>query len=72
MHFDAYLAGLPGLELLEYEAGERNNYQYVVIGVDEARLGRGRDRLLKALLAENVIRRLIRRVIEQREAAAVG
>lgn len=56
--FDAYragLAGLPGLELLKYGADDANNYQYVVIEVDEARLGLGRDRLLDALMAENVI-----------------
>jgi dTDP-4-amino-4,6-dideoxygalactose transaminase len=53
---DAYragLAGIPGVELLAYDAGERCNWQYAVIVIgDEAPLSR--DDLQQVLWAENV------------------
>src|SRR5947207_815447 len=41
-NYDAYraaLAGVPGIRLLEYEPGERYNFQYVVLELDEAEAG---------------------------------
>jgi dTDP-4-amino-4,6-dideoxygalactose transaminase len=51
------LAGIEGLALVPYDAGEENNYQYVVVEVDEGRFGMSRDRLLEVLRAENVLAR---------------
>ena len=48
------LAGIPGLELIRYDEGERCNYHYVVVEVDEHRAGIARDRLVSVLWAENV------------------
>jgi dTDP-4-amino-4,6-dideoxygalactose transaminase len=51
------LAGLPGVAVLDYDEGERCNYQYVVMEVDSARAAVDRDRLLEILHAENVLAR---------------
>ena len=51
------LGGLAGVRVFAYDEGEVNNYQYVVLEVDEALAGVGRDALLDALLAENVVAR---------------
>jgi dTDP-4-amino-4,6-dideoxygalactose transaminase len=51
------LTGLPGLELVTYESLERQNYQYVVVTVDEGRAGLSRDDLVRVLQAENVLAR---------------
>lgn len=55
--YAAHLAGIPGIHLLERVDGERNNYQYVVIEVDEMRFRRTRDELVELLHAENVVAR---------------
>lgn len=49
------LAGLPGLRLLEYPAGEDNNCQYLVVDVAADACGLTRDELFELLKAENVI-----------------
>lgn len=51
------LAGLSGVNLVSYDGPERHNYQYVVLEVDEATAGIGRDELVKTLHAENVVAR---------------
>ena len=56
----AYRKGLdelPGITLIDYPAGERNNYQYIVVEVDEAVAGLSRDELVHVLHAENVLAR---------------
>lgn len=50
------LDGLPGISLLGYDDAERNNYQYIVVEVGEA-CPVGRDALVAALHAENVLAR---------------
>ena len=50
------LAGVGGVRLLEFDAGARNNFQYVVIEVLEGGAQR-RDTILTALNAENVLAR---------------
>lgn len=47
------LAGIPGISLLPYDESEKNNYQYVVVEVDES-CPVGRDALVDILQAENV------------------
>lgn len=51
------LAEVPGLEIVAYDATERNNYQYVVVLVDEGVLELSRDDLVRILNAENVVAR---------------
>ncbi len=51
------LAGLSGLEVIRYNANERNNCQYVILEVDPATCPLNRDELVKVLTAENVVAR---------------
>jgi dTDP-4-amino-4,6-dideoxygalactose transaminase len=56
-NYQAYangLRGVPGIQLIQYEETEKNNYQYMVIEVDEQLTGISRDLLVKLLHAENV------------------
>lgn len=56
-HYAQYvreLEPLPGVRVLSYDAGERANYQYVVLDIDAAQTGVTRDALLEVLWAENV------------------
>lgn len=55
--YSAALSGLPGLRMVDYDASGSSNYQYVALELDEARTGIGRDLVMKALQAENVIAR---------------
>jgi dTDP-4-amino-4,6-dideoxygalactose transaminase len=51
------LAGLPGVTLISYDETERNNYQYIVLEIEENAAGIGRDLLMAVLHAENVLAR---------------
>ena len=51
------LAEVPGVSLIDYDANERCNYQYVVIEIDKAKTLVTRDELLEILHAENVLAR---------------
>lgn len=51
------LQGIPGIHLIVYDESEYNNYQYVIVEVDEATSGIGRDDLVYILHAENVLAR---------------
>jgi dTDP-4-amino-4,6-dideoxygalactose transaminase len=51
------LKGIPGITLMDYDEGQRSNYQYIVLEVDEAEAGLARDELLDVLFAENVLAR---------------
>jgi dTDP-4-amino-4,6-dideoxygalactose transaminase len=51
------LSGIPGLKQISYSERERCNFQYIVLEVDEAAAGIGRDQLLALLHAENVLAR---------------
>jgi dTDP-4-amino-4,6-dideoxygalactose transaminase len=50
------LAGLDGIELVTYDATQKNNYQYVIVKVEEE-LALSRDELVRILHAENVMAR---------------
>jgi dTDP-4-amino-4,6-dideoxygalactose transaminase len=59
-NYAAYQIGLrvvPGVQLIAYDEAERNNYQYVIIEVDESVTGISRDDLVRVLHAENVLAR---------------
>ncbi|NLI41549.1 MAG: aminotransferase class I/II-fold pyridoxal phosphate-dependent enzyme [Caldisericales bacterium] len=51
------LQNVPGIRLIEYDATERCNYQYLIIEVDETLSGISRDELVRMLHAENVLAR---------------
>lgn len=51
------LANLPGIKLYAYDEAEKNNFQYVIVEVDEAEAGVSRDLLVRILHAENVLAR---------------
>lgn len=56
--FEAYrfgLSNIPGVTLLEYGQDTTDNYQYVVLEINEEKAGLHRDVFLKLLSAENVI-----------------
>jgi dTDP-4-amino-4,6-dideoxyglucose len=56
--YEAYrdeLSDVDGLAFFEYDPEERNNFQYVILEVDEATTGLERDLLLDVLHAENVM-----------------
>jgi dTDP-4-amino-4,6-dideoxygalactose transaminase len=53
-HYRRELAGVPGLHVLPYDSADRTNYQYIVVEVDAAETGIGRDDLLRLLWAEQV------------------
>jgi dTDP-4-amino-4,6-dideoxygalactose transaminase len=51
------LRDIPGIKLVKYSPAEKNNYQYVVIEIDPSVCRRGRDKVVAALHAENIIAR---------------
>lgn len=51
------LHGLDGIRLVQYDQGQRYNYQYIVVEVDSEMTGLGRDGLVAVLHAENVLAR---------------
>ncbi len=55
--YQAALGGVPGLTLIGYDARERNNYQYVVVEIDEQITGISRDELVSILHCENILAR---------------
>jgi dTDP-4-amino-4,6-dideoxygalactose transaminase len=57
MAYQAGLANLPGVRLFAYDPTQRNNFQYVILEIDEAQTGISRDQLVKILHAENVLAR---------------
>jgi len=48
------LGSLEGVRLMAYDEKEENNFQYVVIEIDEPRAGLSRDEILRLLHAENI------------------
>ena len=50
------LSNIPGVSLLSFDQDEKNNYQYVVLEIDEAAIVT-RDQLMEILWAENVLAR---------------
>jgi dTDP-4-amino-4,6-dideoxygalactose transaminase len=50
------LGQLQGLQLIDYDESERNNYQYVVVEVEDGCLA-SRDELVAALHSENILAR---------------
>lgn len=55
--YQAELTKIPGVKLISYEETEKNNYQYVILEVDEQESGLSRDEIVEILQAENVMAR---------------
>ncbi|MGB6296329.1 MAG: aminotransferase class I/II-fold pyridoxal phosphate-dependent enzyme [Rivularia sp. (in: cyanobacteria)] len=49
------LLNIPGINLIDYDETERNNYQYVIVETDESIAGISRDKLYQILWAENIL-----------------
>jgi dTDP-4-amino-4,6-dideoxygalactose transaminase len=59
-NYEGYVRGLgpvAGLSLLAFDEVERNNYQYVVVQVDESEAGLSRDEVVELLFSEGVLAR---------------
>jgi dTDP-4-amino-4,6-dideoxygalactose transaminase len=59
-NYEAYrrgLAGAPGVRMIEFDASEQCNYQYIIIEIDDAETGISRDLILRILHAENILAR---------------
>jgi dTDP-4-amino-4,6-dideoxygalactose transaminase len=55
--YRAGLDGIDGIQLIPYDETEQNNYQYIVLEVEQDRTGLTRDELVAVLHAENVLAR---------------
>lgn len=55
-HYQAALAGVTGISLLEFDESEANNFQYVVLAIGPS-FGMSRDALVDILHAENILAR---------------
>ena len=55
--YQQLLSSLPGVKMVRYDEAERNNYQYVVLEIDEAETGISRDLINDILHAENILSR---------------
>ena len=51
------LDSVDGLEVIRYDMSERNNFQYVVLEVDERQCGASRDAIVAHLHSQNIIAR---------------
>lgn len=51
------LSNIPGINQIKYDQQEKNNYQYIVLEIDEAITGVTRDQLVDILRADNVLAR---------------
>jgi dTDP-4-amino-4,6-dideoxygalactose transaminase len=51
------LAGIPGVRMVEYDEREKNNYQYIILEIDDAITHINRDQLVQVLHAENILAR---------------
>lgn len=55
--YKSCLENIPRINILRYEDHEKQNYQYIILEVDESEDRLSRDELLKVLHAENVLAR---------------
>jgi dTDP-4-amino-4,6-dideoxygalactose transaminase len=55
--YQTELAGLPGVNLIQYDESEKNNFQYIVLEIDKTITGISRDQLMRVLHAENIFAR---------------
>lgn len=53
--YQSEFASIPGVKMVDYNEAERNNYQYIVVEVDEAVTQISREMLVEILHYENVL-----------------
>jgi len=51
------LAEIPGVRMVKYDEREKNNYQYIILEIDETITHINRDQLVQVLHAENILAR---------------
>lgn len=56
-HYETELADLPGVRFVSLDGGDRFNYQYIVLEIDETVTQITRDQMLDVLRAENILAR---------------
>jgi dTDP-4-amino-4,6-dideoxygalactose transaminase len=58
-HYQQYVAltKIPGIRMIKYDEAEKNNYQYVILEIDEDITGLPRDLIVDILHAENILAR---------------
>ena len=58
-HYQQYgaLVNIPGIHLIKYDETEKNNYQYIILEIDEDITGIQRDLIVDILHAENILAR---------------
>lgn len=49
------LGSIQGIKVVNYDEAEKNNYQYIIVEIDEQVTGLNRDLLVKIMHAENVL-----------------
>ena len=55
--YQAALSRLDGVRMFTYDDKERNNYQYIILEINEQKTGIDRDALVRVLHAENILAR---------------
>lgn len=55
--YNKLLSDIPGISLMKYDLREKNNFQYIVLSVNEKISGISRDALMLILRAENILAR---------------
>lgn len=55
--YEAELSSIDGVKLVRYNEAEKNNYQYIILEVDDSVAGINRNELVQVLHAENVLAR---------------
>lgn len=57
LQYNKDLSGIPGVSVALYNETEKNNYQYVVVEIDDERAGLTRDHCVRILHSENILAR---------------
>jgi dTDP-4-amino-4,6-dideoxygalactose transaminase len=57
LRYQRNLRDVPGVHLVDYDENEQNNYQYVVLEIDEDLVRVNRDQIVAILHAENILAR---------------
>ncbi len=57
LHYKKGLVGLPGVKLVTFDEAEKNNYQYIVLEIDESIASISRDQIVQILHKENILAR---------------
>jgi dTDP-4-amino-4,6-dideoxygalactose transaminase len=55
--YQEVFSDLPGFQMISYDGSEKQNYQYIIVEVDDTITGIDRNRLVEILHSENVLAR---------------